>query len=268
MAVALENITEEQVQFFQSNGYIKIENALSRAELNDFRQALAAVTDQPGQGHLHQVGNKYTQDVNVWTVHEGVRRHVFNPKLAEIARRLSRSKRIRIWHDQLIVKMPGNRPTQYHHDLPLWPMIEAGALTCWIALVDVTVDMGCMRFIPGSHQWGRLAFATLPNETLENQDGLRMVVPEDKYDALESVTVELKAGSCTFHNALTIHHTGSNLTDRPRMGFIINYMPDGTRYSGKPHVTTDPLGLAIGQPLSGELFPILASVDQSEVAAL
>jgi hypothetical protein len=36
------------------------------------------------------------------------------------------------------------------------------------------------------------------------------------------------------------------------------FMADGTLYNGKPHVVTDGLGLQPGEPLAGELFPVLA----------
>jgi ectoine hydroxylase-related dioxygenase (phytanoyl-CoA dioxygenase family) len=258
MTTALAPITEDQVHSYHSNGYIQFGDVLTPAELDDFREALARATGQPGAGYFHRVGEQYTQHVNLWTAHERVRQHVFTPRLAEIARQLSRSERVRLWHDQLIVKLPGNRPSSWHQDLTLWPMVEAGALTCWLALVDVTVEMGCMQFIPGSHRWGRLAFATLPRDLVESLEGVRLLVPEDKRDQVRPQTIELTAGSCTFHNALTLHYAGPNQTDQPRLGFIINYMPDGTTFSGKPHVTTDPLGLEVGQPITGDLFPILA----------
>ena len=135
-----------------------------------------------------------------------------NPRMAEFARRLSRSSRIRIWSDQLLVKMPGGRPSYWHQDVPLWAMIESGALSCWMALVDVTASMGCMQFIPGSHRWGRFAWKTLPGDLLETLDGLRLLLPEDKHSRLQPVEVPLKAGSCTFHDGLMMHYAGPNLT--------------------------------------------------------
>ena len=227
-------------------------------EVADFRQALAEATGQPGLGYYYRQGEMFVQHVNLWQVHEGVRRYVFDPRLAEIARQLAQVPRVRLWHDQLIIKMPGQESTWWHQDLPLWPMIEAGALTCWLALVDVTVEMGAMHFILGSHRWGRLAITSLPHEILYDLEGLRYLVPEDKQDLLKPVVYELKAGDCTFHNALTLHWTRPNTTDQVRLGFIINYFPDGVRYSGRKHVITDDLGLAVGQPIAGERFPILA----------
>ncbi|HEX5417565.1 MAG TPA: phytanoyl-CoA dioxygenase family protein [Chloroflexota bacterium] len=265
MAISTAPITDEQIQSFARDGFIKIDNALSPEEVAEFRAALIETSEKHRHDYTFNKGDQYTQHVNVWTVHPGVRRQVFNPKLAEIARLLSQSARVRIWHDQWIVKMPGDRPSRWHQDLTLWPMIESGPLTCWIALVDVPVEMGCMHFIPGSHRWGRFACGTLPNTTLETLDGVRLLVPEDKHDQLRPVVVPLKAGSCTFHNCLTLHYAGPNQTDQERLGFIVNYMPGRITFSGKKHVTTDPLNLAEGQPLEGDLFPILASENPTEV---
>jgi len=259
LAVATEPAIDDQIAFYQRNGFAKFDAVLTPEEVEEFRAALARATQRPGVGYTYRKGGQYTQHVNVWTMDETVRRYVCNPKLAEIARRLSGPRAVRLWHDQEIIKMPGDRPSAWHQDLVVWPMVEAGPLTCWTALVDVSVEMGCMSFIPASQRWGRLAASTLSRDLQESLDGLRLLVPEDKRDRLRPTTIELKAGSCTFHNALTLHYAGPNTTDRPREGFIINYMPDPTTYNGLPHVTTDPLNLTPGQPITGDLFPILAS---------
>jgi len=266
MTVSTLPISDEKMQQFEESGFVQFDDVLSTDEVSGFRSALAEAADQPGLNYTHLAGAMYTQHVNVWRAHAGVRRYVFNRKLAEIARQLSKSTRVRLWHDQLIAKMPGNESTSWHHDVPLWPMIEPGALTCWLALVDVTVDMGAMQFVPGSHRWGRLAITSLPPSLLYDVEGMRLLVPDEKRDLLKPLAIELKAGSCTFHNSLTLHWTRPNTTDRPRLGFVINYMPDGIRYSGQKHVVTDPLNLQVGQLLAGDLFPVLASADDAEIA--
>jgi ectoine hydroxylase-related dioxygenase (phytanoyl-CoA dioxygenase family) len=253
--------TEEQIAFYQTNGYVKFENVLTLEEVAAFRAALAEVTERPGEGYFFNKGAQYTQHVNVWTMGDAIRSFVFNPTLAGIARQLTRSSQVRIWHDQEIIKMPGDRPSSWHQDLTVWPMLEAGPLTCWLALVDVPVEMGCMSFLPGSQRWGRLATASLPRESMESLDGVRLLVPDDKRDQLQAATVPVTAGSCTFHNSLTLHYAGPNLTDQPREGFIINYLPDTIHYSGRKHVTTDSLELMPGAPLEGDLFPVLARVN-------
>jgi len=258
-------ITDGQVEFFQENGYIQLDDVLSPDQVNQLRDAVEEATVQPQR--FHQRHEHYDQYANLWTIHEGVRRHVLSPKVAEFARRLSRSSAIRIWSDQLLTKMPGGRPSFWHQDVPLWAMVESGALSCWMALVDVTVDMGCMQFIPGSHRWGRFAWKTLPWDTLETLDGLRLLVPDDRHDRLQPVAVPLRAGSCTFHDGLMMHYAGPNRTDQARLGLVTHYVPDGTTFSGmNSSFVTDAANLVAGQPIDGDLFPIVASEDVAEVS--
>jgi phytanoyl-CoA hydroxylase len=94
---------------------------------------------------------------------------------------------------------------------------------------------------------------------MESLEGVSLLVPDEKRRLLNPVAFPVRAGSCTFHAGLTLHFAGPNTTDRPRLGFIINYIPDGIRYSGQKHVTTDPLHLTPNQPIAGDLFPVLAS---------
>ncbi len=253
-------LTEEQIEFYQQNGYIQLLDVLTPEELEDVRQSLDEVLNMKLEKGFDRTGQRteydkvFLQKVNLWRDHEGMRRFVFNHKLAGIARRLARVKRIRLWHDHTLIKMPeDSKPSPWHQDLPYWPMNEEGALSCWMALDDVDENNGCMAFIPGSHQVGRL-------------EPINLVNPQDIFGfeasghlkGVQPAVMKMKAGSCTFHNGMTFHYAFPNKMDKPRRAMIVIYMPDGTTYSGKRHICTDGQGFEIGKPLEGELFPILA----------
>jgi phytanoyl-CoA hydroxylase len=253
-------LTDEQIQFYRQNGYVKLEDVLSLEELEGLRRSVDEVRQKKFNSSIEVSADKpeyekvFVQKVNVWRVHEGIRAYTFNPKIADIARRLVGVERIRLWHDQILVKMPGDsKHTEWHQDYPYWPMNEMGQLSCWMALDDVDEDNGCMQFIPGSQRWGALD----PIE-LDNPQDIFNMVPEKEIKELTPVPVPLKAGSCTFHNALTFHYAGPNRTERPRRAMVTIFMPDGVVYNGKPHVVTDSLDLEVGKPLAGHMFPILA----------
>ena len=57
---------------------------------------------------------------------------------------------------------------------------------------------------------------------------------------------------------VTFHRLSDNVT---RIMLQVEYQPDGVVYSGRRHPVTDPLGLAPGSRLDGELFPVLARGD-------
>ncbi|GHO98977.1 hypothetical protein KSF_090250 [Reticulibacter mediterranei] len=254
-------ISEEQIRFYEENGYIQFLNVLSAEELAQVRSALDEIVRE--QGDLHEMSTSeveyrkiFVQTVNVWRTHAGLRDYVFSPKLAEIARCLTRAHKIRLWHDHALVKMPGDsKASAWHQDIPYWPMQEDGSLSCWMALDDVFEANGCMAFVPGSHTFGRLEPINLVNP----QD-LFHLLPEEKAASISLLPVfqPMPAGSCTFHDGRTFHYAGPNTTDKPRRAVITIYMPDDVHFNGKPHVVTNDLNLAEGELLAGERFPVLA----------
>jgi phytanoyl-CoA hydroxylase len=255
-------ITEEQIQFYEASGYVKLENVLTTSEVEELRAALqfavddqlqspTVVTASPGQEYR----KVFLQMVNLWERYPAIKKYVFNQKVAEIARRLSRSKNVRLWHDHALIKEPGDsKATAWHQDLPYWPMKQTTALSCWMALDDVTVENGCMHFIPGSHKFGRLDAIDLTSP----QD-IFALVPGAEGKTSDPVAVPLKAGSCTFHNGLTFHYAGPNKTAKPRRAMVTIYIPAGVTYVPLQHIVGDRSGLKEGDEFEGELFPILAS---------
>jgi phytanoyl-CoA hydroxylase len=49
----------------------------------------------------------------------------------------------------------------------------------------------------------------------------------------------------------------ANETDDPPIAHVIVYMDAETRYDGRPHPISDPLGLPVGAPFEHELLPDL-----------
>jgi ectoine hydroxylase-related dioxygenase (phytanoyl-CoA dioxygenase family) len=253
-------LSDEQIDFYRRNGYIQLFSVLTPAELAGARAALEDANRMQLDARHHTSAGRpeyeriFVQKVNLWTVHEGMRKYVHSRKLAEIARRLARTNRIRLWHDHALIKLPGDsRESSWHQDLPYWPMNETGALSCWMALDDVDERNGCMQFVPRSHTWGRFEPINLVNA----QSIFEMVPHPDARD-FRPVVMRMPAGSCTFHDGLTFHYASRNQTDRPRRAMVTIYMPEGITYNGRSHVVTDGLGLEPGAPIEGEMFPVLA----------
>jgi phytanoyl-CoA hydroxylase len=66
----------------------------------------------------------------------------------------------------------------------------------------------------------------------------------------KSVAAPMKAGSCSFHNGLTIHGAGANMTNGFRRAVTFAYMPEGATFNGpkpyillyRPHISLTELG--------------------------
>ncbi|MFB5661078.1 phytanoyl-CoA dioxygenase family protein [Alteribacillus sp. HJP-4] len=256
------HLPQEKIDFYQTNGYVQIDNVLSDAETAELSMHLdevmnvgseRSVQTSNSDGAYYKVLN---QKVNTWRDHGGMARYVLSERLAGIADQLSGNKGIRLFHDHALWKMPNDsKETPWHQDYPYWPLTEAGALSIWLTLDDVDEQNGCMKFLPGSHRIKDLQAVSLvdAHDIFTDAKGKGKVLNKEN-----AVSVPLKKGSCTFHDGLTFHYAHSNQTSNPRRVLAIIYMPDGSVYSGKDHAVTKELALQKGEMLQGGLFPKLA----------
>lgn len=244
-------ISDELVEAYRRNGFVHVPGVIPRADAGRFRAAATAAQDRIED---HHDGAAFTQLLQLWKQDDTLRELTFNPDLAGIARRLAGIP-LRLWHDQLLIKPPHNgAATEFHQDQPYWPHGNSRhALSAWVALVDVPVERGCMTFIPGSHDLRGLR----PQDLTDSGDLFRLA-PELAWR--ERVTVPLRAGDCTFHNAYLAHTATPNLTDDPRIAHVVIYVDADLTYLGAPrHVVTDPLDLTVGQRLPDGDFPPVGS---------
>ncbi len=286
----MEILSQTEVDHFHRDGYLKFRRVISAEQIDRLRAALDRVIaeeltreddselppefryghDRKGQDRASsgRDARAIHQYVNIWKVCPEYQETIHNPSITAAVRDLMEAPRIRLWHDQVISKPPGdNKLFGFHHDFYFWPMDRPRLITCWLALDDATVENGCMHVIPGSHRDPRYqpAGCDLSEDIRLSPAPRGPGEPSSLYDEVRTwgadraVPVELKAGECMFHHCLNYHMTPENTSDRPRRAFIMIYMPDGTRYhhaQSPRHVCTNYLQMQDGTPFSGELFPI------------
>lgn len=261
-ATQQNTITQEEVDFYQKNGFLQVNNLYLEEEIDE----LSALTDEmnaeiekllPPMEERDFYQQVFLQIVNVWKRDARFEKFTLSKRIAEIASQLMGKEKVRLWHDHLMTKLPGKdgRPTDWHQDYPYWPMNEPGALSVWIPMQDVGWENGCMHFVPGSHLWNMREIIRLDEAKAANIfDRLPKTSPLD----VQRVYCPLKKGSVTFHDGRTIHFAGKNTTDEARKVLSVIYMADGTTYNGNSHPLTDEIKtLEVGKPLEGEFFPIL-----------
>jgi len=258
-------LTQEQVQSYRDNGFIVIDNFLSPDELENWRSVVMnAVNNRAGvkmpgkelktgeddgiNDDTEYFGKVFDQLINLWQTDEGVKKLMLDERIGQMAARLAGVDGIRIWHDQALFKRPWANPTAWHLDTPFWSFSDRNALSIWVALDDATYENGCLYFIPGSYHTTRFDNSGIG----KNMDGIFTVYPE--LAKVNSAAAPMKAGSCSFHNGLTIHGAGANMTSGFRRAMTCAYMPDGNVYNGQPNVLPDAYvkKLAVGDPLNND----------------
>ena len=257
------NLNTQQIAQYRQDGFLVIEDFLSPGELDQWRIALdeALANRQenklPGRKEVYGKGddtdktyfdNVFDQRINLWLDNEKMRIIMLDERLGKMAAELADVEGIRIWHDQALIKKPWANPTSWHLDTPYWSFTDGRALSIWVALDDATYENGCLFFIPGScHQ------TDFQNTNIgKNMGAIFSVYPEFKHH--KSVAAPMKAGSCSFHNGLTIHGANANMTPGYRRAMTCAYMPDGNTFNGIQNILSDEVvtRLQIGSPLNDD----------------
>jgi ectoine hydroxylase-related dioxygenase (phytanoyl-CoA dioxygenase family) len=243
-------LTKEQIESYRSSGFIVIENLLSEEELELWRKTVTIAVKEragikiPGKeiriGEADGInedadyfGKVFDQLLNLWQTDEGVKKLMLDERLGNMAAQLAGVDGIRIWHDQALIKRPWANPTSWHLDTPFWSFSDRNAISIWVALDNATLENGCLFFIPGSHKQTNFDKITIGR----NMDGIFDVYPQLKNTM--PVAAPMKAGSCSFHNGLTVHGANANMTSGSRRAMTCAYMADGNVFNGEPNILPD-----------------------------
>ena len=161
--------------------------------------------------------------------------HVVIPLLADVARTPAILDRVEkllgpdllAWSVELFIKEPHSTKTvSWHQDITYWGMGETDdEVTAWIALSDVSVQAGCMRFIPGSHKGGMAKH----EDSFDTDNLLSRGQTIAGIDESQARHGPLKPGEMSLHHGRCFHASGANGSDDRRIGLAIRYVTPGVR---------------------------------------
>lgn len=253
-------LTAAHVERFAADGFVLVENVLDDDALERFGAAVDEGVRERSAGDTRSLVEKslyeqsFTQCMNLWEDCEGVRPLTFDPRLGEMAARLLGVDGVRVWHDQALYKESGGRETDPHQDWPFWPIRPTDQVTAWIPFDSSSREGGGMAYLPGSHRVGLRRFVDI-SHTLEPEP--YAILEDPAVAAIEPVWVDAPAGSVVFHHSLTVHLAAPNTSEALRRAFCVIYFADGcTRRSAFPNPAVDRQGIAVGEPVRGELTPL------------
>lgn len=166
----------------------------------------------------------------------------FNPLIAAIAAKLTRTSEIRLFADSLICKLPSKNTQQgvvgWHTDRAYWPTCTSDKmLTAWIPLQDCTVEMGTLLHIQGSNLWKDdltlKSFYSFNNQDLGKFENY---LTKEKPNHIKQPML-LKKGQISFHNCHTIHSSSPNNSFINRMALALHFQDGDNQYqkSYKPN---------------------------------
>lgn len=256
-------VTKEQIADFQTNGHILLREVATMDELNFYRPIISEAvykysTETRKLTERNTYGKAFLQVTNLWELDEKVKKFVFNHKFAQIAADLLGVEKIRLYHDQALYKESGGGYTPWHQDQFYWNLDTEKTITMWMPLVDVSFEMGLMKFAQKSHKQGLFDAVTISDKS---EEIYAEIIEKEGFEI--SSPVSMKAGDATFHYGHTIHSAGANNSDKTREVMTIIYFADGAKI-------TEPINnfqkadherwldsIAAGELANGQLNPIM-----------
>ncbi len=253
-------VTAQQIAFYQDNGFLILENFLTPAEVEEIIAAVSEAVSQMGKQKVAGDGNKelvegesfydkvFVQRLNLWKINPTIKKYFLDPALGEMLCKLTGAAGMRVWHDQTLQKQPWANPTAWHLDNPYWSFHSRQAISIWVALDEATLQNGCMYYLPGSHKLARYDNVDIG----QNMDALFEYYPE--FRTIEPVAAVMKPGDAGFHNGLTAHGAGPNMTPRWRRAMTCAYMPEGATFNGIQNILSREqiAKLKVGDPLNDD----------------
>lgn len=221
-------VTDQQIQFFETNGYIKLKNVLSESTIHYLNEVISSEVRRLNTQHLpiearDTYGKAFLQIMNIWTRSEPVKKIVFSKKLAGIAAALLRTEGVRLYHDQALYKEPGGGHTPWHADQYYWPLATDRTVTVWIPLQATPLNMGPLEFSAGSQH---LPTGRDKKISDESQAILESSLKEHGYP---HIIEAFDIGEVSYHLGWLFHRAGANHTDKMRSVMTVIYMDKNMR---------------------------------------
>ncbi len=219
-------LTQDQKQFYDDNGYLLIEDAVTPEQLARLQEITR---------NLVEASRAFTESDDIYDLDEGHSAeaprltriklpHKQHPFYDEILKNSGVTAVLRdllgdnatLLTSKLNTKAPGGgAAVEWHQDWAFYPHTNDDLLAFGLMLEDVTPENGPLQVIPGSHRGPVLS---------HHMNGVfcGAVNPEDPdFDSSKAVTLTGRAGSMSVHHVRMLHGSAPNLSDRPR--YILFY---------------------------------------------
>lgn len=225
-------LSAEQIDRYQTDGYLVVPDLLTGEEVNAFVRHLEqeeAVLSYGLQGHRRDPQYSYLAT---------------HPQVAGAAAQLL-GGRVRIVQTMLLNKpAQGGKGIALHQDSQYLPNEPNTLMACWLALTDTDPENGGLCVVPGSHHRGLRAarknqdeqeHATWESEhTMRDRDGRewdqKMVSWQiTDLDPESIVRLTVPRGGGVFFTGLTIHGSFSNQSaTRLRTAWAVHFVREDT----------------------------------------
>ncbi len=220
----MTQLSPAQIETFRRDGFLAPVEVFPAEEARRWRADLEAFerTLPPGP-----VAARYRRKLHVrlpWA-----RSLIEDPRLLDVMESLL-GPDLLVFTSTFFVKDAGTDAiTAWHQDATYFGLQPYEHVTAWVALSEASVEAGCMRFIPGSHNRGQMRHGPEVVPGSINAGGQTIA---GKIDDTGARLAPVGTGQISLHHTLVLHSSAPNRSADRRIGFGISFIPARLRHTG------------------------------------
>lgn len=224
-------ITTQDVEKYNSDGFVVVENVFSEAEVQRMITAVKngerVASNTRGQykdemGRSAKVAVWHELGDDIWSAIST------SPRIVNGARILL-GEEISFFHGKVIFKEARSGGAWvWHQDYGYWydqGFVNPNIISAYVALDEATIENGCIQMLKATHKLGRINHETIgetdPTKTAQFGANLDRVHQTEKL--FEKVYCQMKPGSVMYFHSNVLHMSANNDSDRDRRAFIVCY---------------------------------------------
>ncbi len=218
-------LTDNEVNFYDKHGYLSLPGLLSREAAQDLAREVLDIMAGLGISREALRNASTSKDKlrqsRQYLAGTGLARLVHSEALQTIAARLMRGPAT-VYLPFTAVKSGGGGGRFHFHQDNQYTRFDGPGTNIWFALMEMSPLNGCLQIAPSTHLAG-----TLDSIESEDRDGHRTVAVEPA----SFLPLRMMPGDAVAFTRLTLHGSGANSTDQPRLGYAVQYHRDDARAS-------------------------------------
>jgi len=220
-------ISSINIKEFLSQGYLVLENFVSKETLSELRSTVEKILQdyknglermRPSDltrhyGNISQIGRIFL--ANQSPFHPELLRYLRSKPIKQLTSELL-GKKVFLFNEQIVTKEPHTQSSfNWHQDSGYIDFEHKPYLSAWLALDDITEFNGSLSLIPTKLEDTNKAIS---HEWSEKSKDLFIEVDESK-----ARTLPVAAGTLIAFSSLTPHASGSNNSSSPRRAFLAQF---------------------------------------------
>lgn len=238
------SLTPEQVEFYDTEGYLVLHNLLDQEEMRPFRESVNLrvgeiaedlfrdgliphkFEDRPFESRLADLFSELTPEDFLkygrsWRDRlPGYYHLMSNPKVLDAVESLIGGEIFSnpIYNTRPKVPKLAAGVVPWHQDKSYWPDANANpVITVWLSMVDATLENGCLHVWPRTHRSNVLSWH-------EDAERYKEIDESHLRDA-QAVPLPIAAGGAILFNDRCIHMSTANVSKTIRWSCDLRYQP-------------------------------------------